>query len=284
MKIGMDVEMALTHKTNGQFQQASRVMPADTRSRFGTDGCPAICEIRPKEHEEPRRLVMALKTAMKQGLKKYPNLKNYKWNGGSRCHGYSLGGHIHFGQGAGTRPQEITLKYLDSLLATFVVLMDDANAVRDRMRSGYGEFSAWRGQPWGWEYRTLPSFITEEWITRGVLELAKMLVEHCEQGCVSARELRDFERVKLTDDEKRALHEGNKALTFAKLEDRIAFIRSIFADMEDEFFIRRIKYIFSRTRLAKKNQYTLNHKDIREEFSVEVSATVSSRMVEEGVL
>lgn len=283
MKIGMDVELALTHPTNGRIQHANRVMPHDTRSRFGTDGCPSICEVRPKEHEEPRRVVMALKTAMKQGLKKYPALKNFKWAGGSRVDGYSLGGHIHFGQGANTSPKEITIQYLDALLATFVLCMDEAESIRERMLSGYGDFGAWRSQPWGWEYRTLPSFITEEWLTRGVLELAKMLVEHCEQDTISLREKVEFRAVMVTTEEKTALRGGNKSLTFAKLKSRIDFIRKWFRSFEDEFFMKRIKYVFSRSLLAKKNQYTLNHKCIREEFGVEVRPTITSDVVERGV-
>lgn len=272
VKIGMDVELAFTESVNGRFVRADSVIEVSTKKKFGTDGCPSIAEIRVKEHEIPSRLIFSIKSIMRKAIKRYPRLGTLRWNGGAVCSGQALGGHIHFG--TGRSPKDLTLHYLDTLLATFVWIMDDGVATRERMSHGYGYRTSARNQPWGWEYRTLPSFITDKDITRGVLELAKVIVEHVEYDVLSEEEIHAFNIVRLTDTEYRRIEQGDKSVLSTKMARRIAFIKEYLVKSKD---YQKINVVFRRAKMALEGKYSLNHKDLKETWQLKSPVEVVTR-------
>jgi hypothetical protein len=258
--IGIDAELIFSQ--NGRLVSASSVVPNSVTAPFGVDGCSSTAEIRPRPDTDPKKVVASVQRIMKAQLRVRPNLNTLRWNGGSYACSQPIGAHIHFG--TGRLPSSRTVDYLDSLLAIFVYCMDDVNEVNRRNSCGYGLLTSYRSQPWGWEYRTLPSFITEKRLTIGVLALAKVIVEHCEYGALSTEEETAFSEIKVSTAD-HSFASLSKNTLKRSLEKRIKFIKKYMPEYRNH---PAIGYVFSRAKLGARGQYTLNHKDIKENWKI----------------
>lgn len=168
--MGADPELALFK--NGRLYSANNIEGLDTYGQFGRDGCGTIAELRPAPAEEPEQLVENLRICLAEGRQKYPAIRRCALLGGSCYAGHPIGGHIHFG---------IKKKFgahipgcLDSLLAQVVIPLESVSQALAR-RENYGRFGDWRTQRWGFEYRSLSSWMTTPQIALGVLSLAKVV-------------------------------------------------------------------------------------------------------------
>ena len=176
-KIGADPEMGFVK--GGSLIQARSIVTGSTSTKFGLDGCSAIAELRPDADEDPLAVVESIQGTMLRGANtNYETLNDeIEWKAGSYVINQPIGGHIHFGvRGMGLKADR-AIGSLDTWLAQPVLLLEDKEeAVQRRKNHGYGHLADHRPQPWGFEYRTLGSWITSPQVAAGVLCLAKTIM------------------------------------------------------------------------------------------------------------
>lgn len=154
---------------------------------IGADGHPHIAEMRPPPASSPVDLTNNIKDILERNWKKVP--EEAIWKAGSWVAEKPIGGHIHFGNI--TNNDASLIEYLDGIMAQTVILLEDSMEARKRRAGAYGKLSDVRTKAWGFEYRTLPSFILSPPITIGVLALAKAAaLEHLTSGTVSLSKLK----------------------------------------------------------------------------------------------
>jgi hypothetical protein len=271
VKIGADVEFVF--EKDGLIEDASRHLRF--KDRFGTDGCSSVVEIRPFPSEDPRYVINSLSRMMKMRAKRQPVITKFNWVAGSIAGGRPVGGHIHFGTGSTPRANEV--KYLDTFLATAVALTDDSLALERRQSSSYGLLGAYRSQPWGWEYRTLPSFIVDKRFAEGVLTLAQKLVEHCLQNNHSNEEVEELVRVRLTEDEKLNYRMGKLTISRTKFQDRVAFLKRHIVGVDG---CKPIDYMFRCVTRAEAGMFTIAHTDIKKSWGIKKPEVVKHTLKE----
>lgn len=117
----------------------------NTSSRIGLDGSGNQLEIRPAPHNDEKVVVENIKNLMRE-------IAQQRWGISTIGDRYPLGGHIHVGIG---RTWNQLPRDLVFLLDFFV---GSPSAVcNGRARGGYAQLSQYRGQPWGFEYRSCPA-------------------------------------------------------------------------------------------------------------------------------
>lgn len=193
--LGADPEFLFVDSKTGGVLAANRYL--QFHSKFGTDGCSTTAEIRPTPSEEPWKVVESIRRLLVRGATSHPQLKAYQWRAGSGYQRKPTGGHIHFGHDQfgdaltrnglsadytlrTTRVKTMT-RALDFHLAPLVMLMEDETEARfRRIETSYGKLGDARTDVrWGFEYRTLPSFIATPAVSLGVFTLAKVIAESC---------------------------------------------------------------------------------------------------------
>ncbi|MFS0553154.1 putative amidoligase domain-containing protein [Brevibacillus sp. 179-C9.3 HS] len=181
--MGADPEFAL-RKPTGEMALAS-----DFLSINGTVGCDTtryreelglhqhpVAELRPAPSEDPDQLFMHIYENLALAFKKIGK-SSIEWlAGGMPFQGYPIGGHIHFG---GLTPTFALRRKLDAYLALPLVLVEDAGCLRRRER--YGFLGDVREKEYGFEYRTLPSWLIHPVMTRGILHLAHLVATNHEK-------------------------------------------------------------------------------------------------------
>jgi hypothetical protein len=113
----------------------------------------------------------------------HPDATVYSWRGGAYFANDGLGGHIHFGRKSEKlREREISvLDRLTHLQYVAGIFNREEGRLRVRQSQGapsghYGALGDIRKQPHGYEYRTLPSWIDNPWLSYFNLVIAKLAV------------------------------------------------------------------------------------------------------------
>lgn len=179
--IGSDPELAIV--SSGNVLSACNVFkptknPTSINCDFGYDGHNATAEIRPKPASTPQEAVANIKKLLEKNKKKYPNA--YKYNLMSTSHSLSLGGHIHFGNKIFKRSEKSIIDVvhnLDNLLAFPSMYLENYEDAIYRRNGSYGSFSDYRQQNWGFEYRTLSSFIASKALTSSIYFLSYAIAD-----------------------------------------------------------------------------------------------------------
>lgn len=181
--LGADPEFAL-RKPDGAMALASDYVKVG-----GTVGCDTtryreelvmhqhpLAELRPEPSEDPDELFFHIWDALRLANKKIKDDQIEWLAGGMPFAGYPIGGHIHF---SGLTPTFSLRRKLDAYLALPLVLVEDAGCRKRRERYGYlGDV---REKVYGFEYRTLPSWLVHPDVARGLLHLAKLVATCHEQ-------------------------------------------------------------------------------------------------------
>jgi hypothetical protein len=190
--IGMDPEFLLFNRSSGKVVPASRFL-----SHHGEAGCDVLrfqgrrllplAELRPAPGREPDEIVRHLLHAFRTA-NTYISDRNLLWQaGGMPQRGFPLGGHVHF---SGIPLTSELLRVLDNYLALPVFMLEDSRSFR--RRPNYGFLGDYRIKSYGgFEYRTLPSFLISPLVTKGVIALAKLIVE--DPGHFKRRPMQDDE-------------------------------------------------------------------------------------------
>ncbi|MGE5561311.1 MAG: putative amidoligase domain-containing protein [Chloroflexota bacterium] len=177
--LGADPEFAI-RKDTGQMVPASRFFPFEGRvgcdaAVFRTANGKAVrplVELRPTESPSPTQLVRAIHRLLARAAEVVP-YANVQFRAGSLPYpGYPIGGHIHF-SGLGSASCRI-LRALDTYLAIPLFLVENAATSRLR-RPKYGFLGDQRPKEWGFEYRTLASWLISPRIALATLSLAKVV-------------------------------------------------------------------------------------------------------------
>lgn len=147
--------------------------------KMGTDGCMAIAELRPSPSTEPEEVTKSMFRAMNNRCRRTKELVKYKWRAGSYCAGRALGGHIHIGFDDSSQRAYMTriVEAFDELISPIVMMLEDKDEAVARRNGSYGRLSAYETKIYGFEYRTLPSFIVNPAVTTGILAMARVIAE-----------------------------------------------------------------------------------------------------------
>lgn len=177
--LGADPEFVL-RRPDGHFVSASKYL-----DREGTVGCDAVvlsrsrvihplAELRPKPSADPAGLVKELHRTMRQAAKAIGD-PELAWLAGSMpAKGLPIGGHIHV---SGVSINERLLRALDNYVALPLVLAEGAAAGLRRPRYGFlGDYR--RKRHGGFEYRSLPSWLSTPELSLAVLTSAWLVALH----------------------------------------------------------------------------------------------------------
>ena len=182
LTIGSDPEFGLLDE-NGHQVLAYNVVPNSTSAPIGVDGHSDIGELRPGYGHTPREHLHNIADLMRRLGEMVP--LEYKIVAGSMVAGDAIGGHIHFGNTGRGFDLGLALRALDYYLALPVALIEVAESARTRHKEcGYGWLGSqgeggggWRNQPWGFEYRTLPSWLLGWGVALSVLSTSYAIVD-----------------------------------------------------------------------------------------------------------
>jgi hypothetical protein len=149
---------------------------------YGADNNGRLVEIRPKPSRFALEVLASTWSTLKLMSLLEPNVLNYSWRAGAYYPDDGLGGHIHFGRKRPQRQREIAA--LDTLCYyLFYSGVYDREEGRQRIRNaqgggahGYGRLGDLREQPYGYEYRTFPSWLATPWMAYLSMVLAKLVV------------------------------------------------------------------------------------------------------------
>ena len=178
--LGADPEFALRRNDGGMalasdFLKIAGVVGCDTtryREELAMHQHP-VAELRPEPQADPEQLFAAIKAALNLARQKIPE-RGIEWlAGGMPFDGYPIGGHLHF---SGLTPTFALRRKLDAYLALPLVLIEDGGCLRRRER--YGFLGDVREKAYGFEYRTLPSWLVHPVLTRGILHLSHLVATH----------------------------------------------------------------------------------------------------------
>lgn len=203
LTIGADPEFVFIDPKNGEMRAANvllrdidpQVGLTNQDTRFGVDGHNATAEIRPEYADTPEKLVGNIETALKMYQKVKPEIyNNYAWFGSTNLD--PLGGHIHFGHPDLTNdePEGFALRErltynLDSLLGIPIMYLESLRD-SDSRKISYGRLGDSRRQPWGIEYRVLPSWLASKKLAEAILSLAYAITYDTIEYGLDATDLR----------------------------------------------------------------------------------------------
>jgi hypothetical protein len=150
---------------------------------FGIDGNHYWFEIRPDPSKSPLEVANNIRSIMVRQCLKRPAFLNYDWFAGSFASNpngdYGLGGHIHFGvKGDRISPDTAALVLSQYVGAATLLIEDRDQGLKRRHFKGgkYGFINDQREKPYGFEYRSPSSWLTDPKVTIAVLCLAKTVL------------------------------------------------------------------------------------------------------------
>src|SRR3990167_76899 len=179
LTIGADPEIAIVSPLHGKYVSAQSLITDDmSRSgEFGLDGNPSTLELRPKPSTNPLEVVENIYQILESAKTKYPQI--FRMNLKASDNNLSIGGHVHFG----TSQKDGMLPALNTLLALPLSLVENKKHRYARVEnSSYGKWGDARSQEWGFEYRTLPSWLATRQLSEATLSLGYLIVDQIYRG------------------------------------------------------------------------------------------------------
>ncbi|MEX2355651.1 MAG: hypothetical protein WD535_01325, partial [Thermaerobacterales bacterium] len=177
--LGADPEFTIINRRTGRLVPASKYLSfngrlgLDRQRLRGSRSTRPIGEVRPLPDAEPDRLVQQIHRLLLR-LHRQIRRRSYHWIAGSGPDAYPTGGHIHI---SGSGLSAGLLRSLDVYLAIpFLLLEKTAKARRRRRR--YGGLGDFRRKPWGFEYRTVPSWLVAPRYARAAFALTKLIARN----------------------------------------------------------------------------------------------------------
>lgn len=168
------VQNALERVTSKKYIHAEN-LGLNTTDAFGCDMSGRQAELR----AYPSRFVLEVVSSLVDTLRWMNEvccLDKYNWMAPAKYNDDGIGGHIHIGR---RRPDAPVC--IESLDAVTRLLLDagvmDAEGQKNRAAiTAYGRYGDWRPQSHGYEYRTMPSWMTSPWAAYFVLTVSKLCV------------------------------------------------------------------------------------------------------------
>jgi hypothetical protein len=145
---------------------------------FGADLCGRLVELRPEADRSVLRVTASLLDSLRWMSVYYPECLDFEWIAYPLVGRDGLGGHVHFGRKKNTRKEEVfSLDRLAHYLFNGAVLNKMGQDERTKS-THYGRMGDIRPQKHGYEYRTLPSWLENPWLSFLVMTLGKLVVLH----------------------------------------------------------------------------------------------------------
>jgi len=176
LTIGADPEFCTINPLNRSLVPAQNLINSSS-GEFGLDGNPSTFELRPKPATNPLELVENIYKLFDTYKREYSSV--FQMDMLATSNQLPLGGHIHFGHPSvsnsalrrGETVERIS-KNLDLLLAFPMATLEDPQDRRYRI-GRYGKLSDVRtDKSYGFEYRTLPSWISSRKLAEAVCAIA----------------------------------------------------------------------------------------------------------------
>lgn len=177
--LGADPEFLMRDRRQGKLVPASRYLPRhgrlglDNHQLRGRPGIRPIGEVRPEPHADPDFLVRRIRQLLMRLYRRVP-YRHYSWIAGNGSAGLPIGGHIHFSRIKLTAGM---MRALDVYLAIPFLLIENSVRARRRRRK-YGGLGDFRRKRWGFEYRSISSWLVAPRFATAALTLAKLVVEN----------------------------------------------------------------------------------------------------------
>lgn len=180
--VGADPEFVFT-RADGTMINADYFDGLKAGLAYGADNNGRLVEIRPKPSRFVLKTLASIWSTMKWMAILQPNAAKCVWRAGAFYNHDGLGGHVHFGRQRPQRDRE--MRALDTLsFFMFHAGIWDRNEGRRRVHEaqgalhgrGYGHLGDFRAQPYGYEYRTFPSWLCSPWMAYLSMVLAKLAV------------------------------------------------------------------------------------------------------------
>jgi hypothetical protein len=199
--IGSDPELSFAkgRPMFNNFYSADNFLSTDYDDELGCDGNSCIAEIRPPAEDCPLKHTDNIKKIMKElakemlledeKLEEEKKLECYAGNG--FCD--STGGHIHFGIFL-DKDNNIRLINLLDMMSIFLMPLEDTSNAKKRRNGDYGQLGNFETKDYGFEYRTLGSWLYSEKDTQSILCLGYTLAyEFMNNRETSEEMMEDFE-------------------------------------------------------------------------------------------
>jgi hypothetical protein len=220
-------------------------------AQIGRDGAGDQVELRPSPSEKPIKIIKEIKMLLKQ-IRDIP----LSWKGDE----YPLGAHIHIGLPMELRNDKnyaIISEFLDEIIGKYVINLSG------RARGKYKVLTAWEEKPWGFEYRSMPSYIfstprlgylilklikksVKEFLKKGVIEIQGGVMDW--KRYLSDKEIEELISFLENQNEVHFLINKNWKIKPKK------FLKTIF---QDDWYIKIEKFVESL--LLKKQRFFLKH-------------------------
>lgn len=174
--IGSDCELcfAVDKPLIKNYVNANEFLTTSLRTQLGCDGNSRIAELRPNYAYTPIEHLDNIKKIMKRLINQMDNIEGLNAYSGSGIRD-AIGGHIHFGIKDVCRKNRLIVDLLDLMSIFLVSLEMKTNSKRRKIRGGYGRLNAYESKSYGFEYRTLASWLYSENNARSILCLSYVL-------------------------------------------------------------------------------------------------------------
>ena len=164
VKVGLDPEFLLFDR-HGGFVPARDIFGREsTGDEVGVDECTETGELRPQEGT-PAKVVKNTSNLLALLGSEIKSRELLVYAGALGGDDIPLGGHIHFN----VPYCEDFVDALDAFIGGPMLRMANSDRRED---DAYGELSEWESKPYGFEYRTPPSFIGKPDLFAGVIAVA----------------------------------------------------------------------------------------------------------------
>ena len=173
--MGADPEFACLNQ-KGQMITATDFVSQEEGVEFGSDGNGITFEIRPAPSKDPIQVVNNIRDIFVRQTINEPEFLKFKWISGTWHRGYPFGGHVHFGIPARLIAHTDAVNFLDHYVGLVSILMEIRQHGLKRRADDYGCMGAFRKQKWGFEYRTMSSWISSPYIATAMLCLSKTVM------------------------------------------------------------------------------------------------------------
>jgi hypothetical protein len=176
--VGADPEFMFLD-SDGGYVHATRLglLPA---LAYGSDQNTRLVEMRATPSTSTFEVTASILSTLRWMYRNCERSRDLTWRAGAFCHGDGIGGHVHLGRRRPTREHEV--RALDRLARAmrhaglFPSSEWETRASGDQFGQRYGRYGDIRAQKHGYEYRTLPSWLTSPKLAFLVLTLSKLAV------------------------------------------------------------------------------------------------------------
>jgi len=176
--IGADPEFALTDG-GGLYYHASNC-GLDMLHPFGCDLSGRQGEFRAHPSRFVLEVVASLIDTMRWMHKSVENIGAYKWNSIAYLQKDGFGGHVHFGRKRPSLSNEVSSLDIIYRGLSKTQVFHPTSVLEREHRTKYGHYGDYRKQLHGYEYRTMPTWLSSPWTAFFTLVVSKLAVHHGE--------------------------------------------------------------------------------------------------------